>query len=984
MNLLEESILNNVIYLDIETTGLDALSSEIIEIGAVKVKDSIITTYKTLIKPVGRLPASIYEFCSGLVDTDLDNAPRLQDIKKDFFDFVEDFPLICHKGNFEKKFLREHIKELKNEILDSMELAAILEPWRGEYNLEALFKQITNIDKTESNRALEDAIDTMKVVNALLCRQFNRDETNNNKKKSSLYSILIGQFALKTRWVWTKYLERPLLFTSEHYTYVSYEENKDIKPKLKKINIPYEEQENLLKRKDVWNNGGNFSYDYREEQRYFTEKIRENIESEGKIFIEAPTGSGKTFAYVLIAAIKAYINKNKNRTQDASFIISTDTKELQNQLITKDIPNILAKLGLDTKLNYGAIKGKSNYICTDRLIKCQSFNGNLNSILAEIFLKRLCTDGVYGDVENISSFAYNHFDLGDYLKDIVCDSEECNIDRCYRNCYLKTRYNELPLENITVINHSLLASWPYGEKKKITHLIIDEAHNLMEKCYDFFSEEFKSDDFSGLLKNLFEKEPTIYRQLAALNGSYGFRENIELDKIKYWVTEIETSMAILLNKSIELKLSGGEYNFKSEFFLPQEELKEKVKALEDYISLVKEKIYGLVKLIYTYINNITLDGEEGMDDKEYIAIYNYVMKLKGAFQVIDMFLENQIEIKSHAKVIEISKDYSYFMLKNIPLNVDDLVNEYILKDVKSTTFLSATMRINSSFGRIKDILGQREAKELIVPPTFNLKEKTKIILLKDIGRYNSSEFIVKVAQYIFDMGRILQGHMLILFTNNLRRKAVERELIELTRETRMEVHLDKKSIKYLNDKNRQVIILGSKGFFEGIDVLGDGLTCVMIDKIPNKSLEDPLLKAITSYENKNYNDVNYPQVCIKLKQAYGRLIRSTMDYGYFCILDSGQNINTINKLEKDLLGPEFIISTRDEIIKNMDKDYLNWKKDNLKEIIKIVDRNSKDYINSFNREALKRKSFWFCEEGANDDIIYKNLDLIIKEKAVIK
>jgi len=977
MNLLEKSILNNVIYLDIETTGLDELSSEIIEIGAIKVKDSIITIYRTLIKPVGKVPSSIYELCSGLLEADLENAPSLQDIKKDLLSFIEDYPLICHNGGFEKKFLREHIKELKNEILDSMELAAILEPWRGEYNLEALLKKITNLDKTESHRGLEDSIDTMKAVNALLCRQFNRDENNNNKKKASLYSLLIGQFGLKTRWSWTKYLERPLLFTSENYNYVSYEENKDIKPKLKKIHIPYEEQENLLKRKDVWNNGGDFGYDYREEQRYFTEKIRENIESEGKIFIEAPTGSGKTFAYVLIAAIKSYINKNKNKVQDASFIISTDTKELQNQLIIRDIPNILSKLGLDTKLNYGAIKGKSNYICTDRLIKCQSFNGALNSILAEIFLKRLCKDGEYGDVENISYWAYRHFELEEYLRDIVCDSEECNIERCYRNCYLKTRYNELPLENITVINHSLLASWPYGEKKKITNLIIDEAHNLMEKCYDFFSEEFRSKDFSELLKNIIEKEPTIYRQLTTLNGSYGYRETIDLDKIKYWISEIETSMAILLNKTIEFKLSGGEYNFRSEFFLPPDVLKEKVRALEDYISLIKEKIYGLYSLLNKYISNITLDGEEGIEDKEYIAIYNYIMKLKGAFQVIDIFIENQKEFKSHAKIMEIASDYSYFVLTNTPLNVDELVNEHILKDVKSTTFLSATMRINRSFGRIKGVLGQREAKELIVPPTFNLKDRTKIFSVKDIGKYDSPSFVSNVAQFVFEMGNKLQGHILVLFTNNLRRKAVERALLELTCGTRMEVHMDKKSIKYLSDKNRQVIILGSKGFFEGIDVPGDGLSCVMIDKIPNKSLEDPLLKAVTSYENKNYNDVNYPQVCIKLKQAYGRLIRSTMDYGYFCILDGGQNINTINRLENDLLGPKFINYTKDEILKDINKDYLYWKKDNLNEIIKSVDSNSNDYIDSFNSEALKKKSFWSCEVGLNEQIIYKNLDLIL-------
>ena len=77
-------------------------------------------------------------------------------------------------------------------------------------------------------------------------------------------------------------------------------------------------------------------------------------------------------------------------------------------------------------------------------------------------------------------------------------------------------------------------------------------------------------------------------------------------------------------------------------------------------------------------------------------------------------------------------------------------------------------------------------------------------------------------------------------------------------------------------------MLGSKGFFEGIDVPGDGLLAVILDKLPNKSLEDPLLKSIIEYKNKNYKYVNYPQLCIKVKQVYGRLIRSVMDCGYFC------------------------------------------------------------------------------------------------------
>lgn len=125
-----KSVLDNIIYLDIETTGLDEKSSEIIEIGAVKIKNSKIYTYETLIKPRGRIPVSIYNLCTGLKQEDLLKARSLNSVKIELIEFLEDLPLICHNGGFERKFLLNHIPEIKNEIMDSMELCSILEPWR--------------------------------------------------------------------------------------------------------------------------------------------------------------------------------------------------------------------------------------------------------------------------------------------------------------------------------------------------------------------------------------------------------------------------------------------------------------------------------------------------------------------------------------------------------------------------------------------------------------------------------------------------------------------------------------------------------------------------------------------------------------------------------------------------------------------------------------------------------------------------------------
>ena len=218
------SILDNVIYLDIETTGLDENSSEIIEIGAVKVKESVITTYSTLIRPRGRVPIGIYNLCTGLNEIDLLSARSLNAIKQEVLEFLEDLPLVCHNANFERKFLHYHIPEIKNQIMDSMEFAAILEPWRKEFNLDALVRETTHLRKNELHRGLEDSIDTLKVVNSLILRQWNREEKT-NKKNNSLYMNIIKDYHYLKNWLWTKCLLKPPFFIDEKYTYVNYEEN---------------------------------------------------------------------------------------------------------------------------------------------------------------------------------------------------------------------------------------------------------------------------------------------------------------------------------------------------------------------------------------------------------------------------------------------------------------------------------------------------------------------------------------------------------------------------------------------------------------------------------------------------------------------------------------------------------------------------------------------------------------------------------------
>ena len=939
---MEKVVLDNMIYLHINTTSFDPFYSKITRIDGMKVKNGDITYYS----------ASI-------------NENTINKYIRELIVFIEELPIVCEERNFIKVILERYISNIRNEVLDLQELCAILEPWQKDYRIINLFKEVTLLDTFLDNSSKY----IFYVLNAFLCRLWDREEAI--KDNNRLYNILRVDYNIHEKWDWAKYLQKPLFFNYNDFDYVKYGEKEEIKKEYSGGRIPYKEFEKLLRRPEIWNRGKGFNYQYREEQEKFSLKIRETIEKEERIFIEAPTGSGKTFAYLLIAILEAYKNLNTHKVEDAYFIISTDTKELQNQLIDRDIPNILDMLGLRDKISYGAIKGKGNYLCVERLSKNSEVTGDVLECLREIFLKRLCENGQHGDIEKISQFAYMHFRLDEDISRFLCDSDECNLDRCYKKCYLKNRYNELPKENITIVNHSLLASWPYSEKKKITHLIIDEAHNLMDKCYDFFADEFGSRELQEQLEYLYGKEPSIFRILNYLNASLGYREILDLDKLKYWVSAINIDIQLILSHLSKVEISKDEYNFKVEYSLAESDIKEKLAGIDKYISQLKENIYGLYSMLNKYFNNITLEGEEGKEEHEYRIVTNYILKLKSSFDTLDSFIEKSDGKANRAKEFEVAKDYSYFRIRNIPLNVDELFNEQILKDVKSVTFLSATLRINNSFSRIKGVLGQEDAKEWIVPPTFKLRDRTKIFTMKDIGRYNSKAFVENSSQFIYEMALKLKGHMLVLFTNNLRKQAVEERLNELIRESKLEVHSNKKSIRYLNDKERQVIILGSKGFFEGIDLPGDALTAVILDKVPNKSMEDPLLKAIVKYKNKDYRYVNYPQLCIKVKQVYGRLIRSTNDYGYFCILDGGTNNQTILNLQRDLGGPIIENISKKELLMKLDRDYYRWNVENLNSICKSIDR--ENFYNEFIEESKKRKSF-FDISIDNGKYIFTNMN----------
>ena len=921
-----KSIVQDVVFIDLETSGLNPHNSEILEIGAIKSENNKLTSFHTFVKNKREIPLEIFSLCTDLKQSDLDNAPTLCEIKKKLIDFLGDKKIICHNGEFERAFLNHFIPEIKNEILDSMELMVILEPYHKEYNLEYLKNTLTKDKSIEKHRAIDDVVDTINIINAVLMRLKDKESKAMTLENLTFkINSTLSRFGLN-KWIWSELIDNgnynidniDVIYEDEKY---KNENKRDLKNTLIDHRFSYE---HLLKKKEIWQSKKGFNYEFRPGQFELSKIIREtmNTRSENIACIEAPTGIGKSVGYLLPSIMESYLNNKR-------IIISTDTKELQTQLIKKDIPNVIKSLGLEDKISFGYIKGKSNYICVEKLEKYINEYDNdkctTSEILSLIILERLVSEGIYGDIEEINYWIFNNFpEIITHLRHVACDPNLCKPKKCYKECLYKKRVEELKEEDITVVNHSLLARWPYKDEKPIENLIVDEAHNLVEKGYEFFASEVEYRSLKFFLHEIYPYEMINNSPFAYTTRN---KKIIKPFDRFYYFLNMDANNKSKISRKINLIIEEAEYileygrqnNYStiSNYNLSWEiNLQKNEKACSVYkdkrmidvtydkygecIKNSLDKILANLKSILYILDRHMDDDSIDKENDTYKQGESKFKDLDALKNTIEVFLEYN-EADTYARIVTLSKNFDDFLFQVIPLNIADLFEEKILSSLSSGIFLSATLTVNNKMRHFTNTLGIDRFihREEVIEPIFDYKNRIKIITLDDISSYKNKEFIGDMSKVISNLSPHTNGHMLSLFNSKDRQEKTYEVLKDYLHKQNTEIYMSKKYIKILKDLNKKCVILGSKGCFEGVDIPGDGLICVTLDKIPNLNPKDPLYSTIMTKFNKTYYDVNQPQMIIKLKQAMGRILRSKYDYGCFIIFDMGRKEN-LYRLKKDL------------------------------------------------------------------------------------
>ena len=992
------SIIKDVVFLDIETSGLNPKNSEILEIGAIKIdKENNVSIFNTLVKNKFKVPPEIFSLCKDLTQKDLDKAPSLAQVKKDFFNFIEDKTIICHNKNFEEEFLSLHIGKINNKFIDSMELAAVLEPFHREFNLDYLKKALTKNKEDESHRAISDASDTIDVVNALILRFRDRLE---KEDKLTLYPLTfeIDSYLNKHslgNWDWSEYINAAD-YDLKDKTNTVYEKKEDDNKKndnskeeeifklMGKYNSNYEE---LLKEDGIWGSKKGFIYEFRQGQYDLTKLIRDTFHNKVSNIacIEAPTGIGKSVGYLLPAVLEA-------RYAQKRIIISTATKELQVQLMDKDLPNVINSLGLSGKVKYGYIKGKNNYICKSKFYEYKKDyeveNPTYEDILSIIIIENLIKDGKYGDIEEINYWVLNHFkELQNHLNKVVCDVDLCKPKKCYENCLYKRRVEELKDEDITVVNHSLLAKWPYIDEKPLENIIVDEAHNLVEKGYDFFSQEIEYNSFKYFLKEIypseFSSDSRYYneirdRQKRKVKPIDRFYSEIKLDReIKKKISRNINFIFEKIHEILDFGINEGytsltNYDLSWELNLQQKDEIGVLYKNNQYIKVTYNPYTQVVKLsaesILSNIKQIMILLDRNMDDdlidKE-SEIYKYgKSKLKDLEEIyisLEKFLEYE-EGDLYARIVTISNNFKNFSIKVVPLNLADLFRENILSVLTSGIFLSATLSVDNNMEYFTNTLGIDKVNNIkkIINPIYDYKSKLEVVRITDMGGYRGEYFIENMALNIEKFVEATNSNVLSLFNSRKRQEETYNILVDRLHERDIQIYMNKKGIKSLKNVENKSVVLGSKGCFEGVDVPGDGLVCVTLDKMPNLNPRDPFYFSIMNKFKKTYFQVNYPQMIIKVKQALGRILRSKYDYGVFIVFDMGSNDYINKKLEKNLHGCK-IRNVRSDNIQNY--IYYNLKRSRREVIVELltdilksrkINSNTSDLVDYVNRQIRQR------------------------------
>lgn len=886
------------VALDLETTGLVPESDEIIEIAAIKFRNGRdIDVFQSLVNPYRPIPYNICRLCD-ISQTEIDAAPPFAAVVSDLTSFLEGCSPVGHNVPFDLKFLARKGIHLPGQFYDTYELAKLLLPQLTERSLSAVASHL-GIPHPSAHRALADATVARQVFEALLGRLHEIDPRTLRE---------LVRLTANTPW-WVGQL---LSEIAEARGVASSAGQVDLPsllvgqladmPARQSTPAPENSPVDVDRLSSLLGADGPFArefprYEHRPEQIAMSRGVAEALNNGQHLLVEAGPGTGKSMAYLLPAA--AFASQN-----DVPVIVSTHTINLQEQLMHKDIPDLMRVIGPEIgNIKVAQIKGRTNYLCLRRWeTVCQGDNveKEVVQLLARVQVWLPTTQTGDSAEVNLDGFELR------FWPRIAAQGYDCLGKHCryYQQdlCFLHRARHAAGEAHLIVTNHALLLSEAVAGARILPeyhYLIVDEAHHLEDVATGQFGSELREED---ILNHLDQVElradsrktgflPHLGSSLGAADIETAKKNELRdlLKSASSSVVRARSQVTEFFNSLGHLFWNHGQGQGEHDLHLRITGAMRAQPAWSDAeiscenLDVALDDVGKSLARIRRAIEGSPL--EEELESRA-LSLLNTNDNLR---QRLTAFVFEAEENSIHW--LTLGRRSNTIGLHSTPLHVGPVLQKLFYPQRKSMILTSATLSIAGNFSYIKQRLGIDGAREMQLGSPFDYPNSALIYLASDIPEPGQPGYQDAVARALISICRAAGGRCLVLFTSNAALRTARTAIhSELQKDDILTLGqgIDGPPRKLLASlrSNPRTVILGSGSFWEGVDIVGDALSVLVIVRLPFAVPTDPVFAARADTFDDPFNEYTLPKTAFRFKQGFGRLIRSKTDRGVMVVLDS--------------------------------------------------------------------------------------------------
>lgn len=926
--------MHSFVAIDLELTPSSGDQQRIIEIAAARYRGGVLEdTFSTLVDPACELDPRVAAL-TGIRQADLTGAPTLGSVLPRFVAFVADDPIVGQSINFDLECLSRWGAGLTNEAFDTFELASMLLPGLPAYDLVTIGKSL-GVEPEREHRALGDALVTARAFLAM--------EDRLGRLSLELLTQINALAAQIQDWPLAVLFADALRERLRHHFESTNAEPAAIQPQPGAAWPPFGPLDSLLAPRTAPTAGGTIqpeaqpatveptelakllepggavassfpNFEERPEQQKMMMAVLDAFNTGEHLLVEAGTGTGKSLAYLLPSIY--YAVRNGGRV-----VISTNTINLQDQLYTKDLPAL--KECLPVSFKAALLKGRANYLCLRRWqVLSRSSNTSREELLLLIKSLLWLSTTETGDRSELNLSAADAV----LWPRISAQADSCALARCPQfrrgTCFVLRARRNAESAHIVVVNHALLLSdlaTSGGVLPEYAHLVVDEAHHLEEEATDQLCSNFGWSDLQFFLAGL--------HQIGPGHKAAGFLPELaEMIRMRPLPLDAAQGLSAAISAAsagVDAALAEGKGFFGAVSCFLHDHAEDRYRSgvrLRVTRSIRTQPGWSEVEVRWTELagNLRSLERQlclldarvQTLEDGQLPERDGVVADLAGFRSYLEKMWTQVEEIVSDPSANGVywivgGTGLDEIAVCSAPLHVGEALNSALFGCKDSVVLTSATLTAEGSFDYIRERLSLQEGSELVLGSPFDYQRSTLLYMVQDMPEPSRPTYQRAIESAIVDLVTALEGRTLVLFTshaqlrltNNAVRSRLENAGILVLAHG---IDGSRKRLLQAFKGSPRAVLFGTSSFWEGIDVVGDSLSCVVIVKLPFAVPTDPIIAARSEAFDEPFRQYAVPQTILKFKQGFGRLIRSDSDRGVVAILDS--------RLGSKFYGPAFIDS----------------------------------------------------------------------------